>query len=101
MARRLRITLDEDLCKSSRNCVYRAPGTFRPRDRDSTEVLDPAADSVEAIIDAGLSCPQWAIGVYDADTGEDLLTSASASSQVTWRVPGHHDDEGDAAPREE
>jgi ferredoxin len=91
--RKLRITLDEDLCKSSRNCVYRAPNSFKPRDRDSTEIVEPPGDSVEAIVDAGLSCPQWAIGVYDADTGEDLLASASKPAEVTWRLPGGKDGE--------
>jgi ferredoxin len=92
VSRTLRIVLDEDLCKSSRNCVYRAPKTFELSETagEATIVVTPPGDDEQAIIEAGLGCPQYAISVFDVETGEDLLESAVSESNVSWQTPGPH-----------
>jgi ferredoxin len=88
MTRRLTVRVDSELCVSSQNCLYAAPQTFELGD-DGASVLPGPHDDVDAIIDAGRSCPQGAIAVHDADTGENLLDVVSeSSSNVTWRLPG-------------
>jgi ferredoxin len=90
MSRRLEVSIDEDLCKSSRNCVYHAPKTFKLSGDvgEATSVVTPPGDDEKAIVEAGLSCPQYAITVRDADTGEDLLDSAVEDTTVSWQTPG-------------
>jgi ferredoxin len=88
MTRRLTIEVDSELCVSSQNCLYTAPHTFELGD-DGAQVLPAPHDDADAVIDAARNCPQGAIAVRDADTGEDLLDVVSeTSSQVSWRVPG-------------
>jgi ferredoxin len=91
MTRRLIIEVDDELCVSSQNCLYSAPATFELGD-EGAQVLPEPHDDAEAVIDAGRNCPQGAIAVRDADTGEDLLDVVSdTSSKISWRVPGSGD----------
>jgi ferredoxin len=92
MTRRVAVTVDSELCVSSQNCLYAAPQTFELGD-DGASVLPDPHDDVDAIIDAGRSCPQGAIAVRDADTGDDLLeVPPDAAPKVSWRVPGSQRD---------
>ncbi len=54
-------------------CETIAPKVFRMNENRQSEVADPAADSVEKILEAAENCPVSAIFVEDADTGEQLF----------------------------
>jgi ferredoxin len=73
MARKLKITVDKNLCVSNATCIAFAPNAFRLDAQGQSEVADPEGDSEEAIIEAAEGCPVAAITVVDAETGEDLL----------------------------
>jgi ferredoxin len=73
MTQRLKVTVDTSLCVSNHMCIHAAPGVFQVDPDGTTVVIDPNGDAAEAVIDAGLNCPAGAIGVFDADTGADLL----------------------------
>jgi ferredoxin len=59
----LEVEVDRDLCIGSGNCVYGAPGTFELDDDEVAYVVDPAAASEEAIVQAARRCPSRAISV--------------------------------------
>lgn len=73
MARKLRIWVDHDVCVGNAMCETIAPKVFRLDDNRQSEVVDPAADSVEKILEAAENCPVSAIFVEDAETGEKLF----------------------------
>jgi ferredoxin len=73
LARNLRIRVDHDVCVGNAMCEVIAPKVFRLNDNRQSEVVDPAADSVEKILEAAENCPVSAIFVEDADTGEQLF----------------------------
>ncbi len=73
MARNLRIRVDHDVCVGNAMCETIAPRVFRLNENRQSEVADPAADSVEKILEAAENCPVSAIFVEDADTGEQLF----------------------------
>ena len=54
-------------------CEAIAPTVFRLNDNRQSEVVDPAADSEEKILEAAENCPVSAIYVEDAETGERLF----------------------------
>jgi ferredoxin len=71
--RRLRVTVDSKRCIANQMCIHGAPGVFRLDASERSEAYDLAGGSEAEIVDAALSCPVSAIGVFDAETGEDLL----------------------------
>jgi ferredoxin len=73
LARKLRIWVDHDVCVGNAMCETIAPKVFRLDDNRQSEVVDPAADSVEKILEAAENCPVSAIFVEDAETGEKLF----------------------------
>ncbi len=73
MARRLRISIDYDRCVGSGICVLTAPAVFQFNERRQSSVRDPAAEPEETVLEAAQGCPQTAIFVEDADTGERLF----------------------------
>jgi ferredoxin len=73
VARNLRVTVDKSRCVSNQTCMQYAAGVFVPDADGQAEVGDIAAASEEAIVEAAYNCPVAAIGVFDADTGEDLV----------------------------
>lgn len=73
MARKLRVWVDHQTCVGNTMCENIAPKVFRLNDNRQSEAVDPAADSVEKILEAAESCPVSAIFVEDADTGERLF----------------------------
>jgi ferredoxin len=73
VARKLRIWVDHDVCVGNAMCETIAPKVFRLDDNRQSVVVDPAADSVEKIIEAAENCPVSAIFVEDAETGEKLF----------------------------
>ena len=54
-------------------CETIATRTFRLNDNRQSEVVDPAGDSVEKVLEAAENCPVSAIFVEDAETGERLF----------------------------
>jgi ferredoxin len=54
-------------------CETIAARTFRLNDNRQSEVVDPAGDSVEKVLEAAENCPVSAIFVEDAETGERLF----------------------------
>jgi ferredoxin len=73
MARKLRISVDHNVCVGNQMCETFATKTFRINDKRQSEVVDPAGDSEEAILEAAENCPVSAIFVEDAETGEKLF----------------------------
>jgi ferredoxin len=73
MARKLRISVDHNVCVGNQMCETFATKTFRINDKRQSEVVDPAGDSEEAILEAAENCPVSAILVEDAETGEKLF----------------------------
>ncbi len=73
MIRRLRIVIDYDRCVGSGICVLTAPGVFQFNADRQSSVVDPAGGPEELVLEAAQGCPQMAIFVEDADTGERLF----------------------------
>lgn len=64
----MKVTVDQDLCASSGNCVMNAPEVFDQRDEDGVVVLlnaDPPADQAEAARKAAALCPALAIHIEE------------------------------------
>jgi len=73
MARKPRIRVDHLLCVGNQMCETYAPNVFRMNDNRQSEVVDPAGDHEEKIMEAAENCPMSAIIVEDAETGEQLF----------------------------
>ena len=73
MARKLKITVDEDECVGDGVCCEEAPNTFELNDDAKAVLKDGPHDDEDTIIEAAQSCPTDAIKVEDADTGEVLV----------------------------
>ena len=73
MARKLRITVDHNLCVGNAMCETYAPKVFVLNDDRQSEAVDPEADTEENILEAAVNCPVSAISVVDAETGEKLF----------------------------
>jgi ferredoxin len=54
-------------------CETIATKVFRLNENRQSEAIDPAADTVEKILEAAENCPVSAIFVEDAETGEQLF----------------------------
>jgi ferredoxin len=70
---KLRIIVDHNRCCGSTLCVQLSPKVFALNDEGQSIVLDPDADSMKAIFNAADNCPQSAIRVWDAETGQPLF----------------------------
>ncbi len=73
MARKLKVWVDHQVCVGNAMCESFAPNVFRLDDNRQSEVVDPAGDSVEKVLEAAENCPVSAIFVEDAETGERLF----------------------------
>ncbi len=73
MARKLRLSVDHNLCVGNAMCETFAPGVFVLNDDRQSEAVDPEADTEENILEAAENCPVSAISVVDAETGEKLF----------------------------
>jgi len=73
LARKLRVWVDHQACVGNAMCETIATRTFRLNDNRQSEVVDPAGDSVEKVLEAAENCPVSAIFVEDAETGERLF----------------------------
>lgn len=73
MTRKLRISVDHQVCVGNAMCETIAAKTFKLNDNRQSEVFDPEGDSVEKVLEAAENCPVSAITVEDAETGEQLF----------------------------
>ena len=73
MARKLRITVDHDVCVGNDMCTNIAVNTFALNDELQSEAVNAAGDPVENILEAAENCPVSAITVEDEETGEKLF----------------------------
>ncbi len=73
MPRKLRVSVDLDICVGNAMCETYAPKVFVLNDDRQSTVADPNADTFENIMEAAQDCPVSAITVIDAETGEKLF----------------------------
>lgn len=73
MARKLRVSVDHDICVGNAMCETYAPKVFVLNDDRQSSVADSNADTEENILEAAENCPVSAIKVVDDDTGETLF----------------------------
>ena len=73
MPRKLRISVNHDLCVGNAMCETYAPKVFVLNDDRQSTVADPTADTLENIMEAAEDCPVSAITVIDDETGETLF----------------------------
>ena len=62
----MKVTVDQNICASSGNCVMNAPEVFDQRDEDGVVVLlkaTPDADEEDDVRRAAVVCPALAIQV--------------------------------------
>lgn len=73
MARKLRISVDHDVCMGTAMCTTIAPEVFQLNEARQSEVVHPAGGTEEQILEAAENCPVSAITVEDAESGEQLF----------------------------
>ena len=64
----MKVTVDQDICASSGNCVLNAPELFDQRDSDGVVVLlnpNPSSDQADAARRAAAACPALAIHIEE------------------------------------
>lgn len=73
MVRKLRISIDHDVCVGTAMCTTIAPDVFQLNAERQSEAVNPAGDTEEQILEAAENCPVSAITVEDAESGEQLF----------------------------
>jgi len=73
MARKLKITVDLNVCVGNAMCETFATNTFALNDDRQSSVANPDGDPEEVVLEAAENCPVSAITVSDAETGEQLF----------------------------
>ena len=73
MARKLRISVDHNICVGNAMCETFAPKVFVLNDDRQSEAVDSGADTEENILEAAENCPVSAITVVVAETEETLF----------------------------
>ena len=73
MPRKLRVSVDLDICVGNAMCETFAPKVFVLNDDRQSTVADPNGDTFENIMEAAQDCPVSAITVIDDETGETLF----------------------------
>ena len=64
----MKVTVDQDICASSGNCVMNAPELFDQRDEDGVVILlneHPSAEQTEGARRAAAACPAQAIYIEE------------------------------------
>jgi ferredoxin len=64
----MKVTVDQNICASSGNCVMNAPEVFDQRDEDGVVVLlneNPAAEQADGTRRAAAACPALAIRIEE------------------------------------
>ena len=73
MARKIRVSVDHNVCVGNAMCETIAPRVFMLNEQRQSEAVNPEKDTVEKILDTAENCPASAIIVEDAETGERLF----------------------------
>ena len=73
MARKLKITVNPNVCVGNAMCETYATHTFALNDDRQSSVINSEGDPEELVLEAAENCPVSAIPVEDADTGEQLF----------------------------
>ena len=73
MPRKLKITVDTNVCVGNATCEIFAANTFALNDDRQSMVTNPDGDPEEKVLEAAENCPVSAITVADAETGETLF----------------------------
>jgi ferredoxin len=73
MPRKVRVSVDLDICVGNAMCETYAPKVFVLNDDRQSTVADPNSDTFENIMEAAQDCPVSAITVIDDETGESLF----------------------------
>ena len=73
MGRKLKITVDLNVCVGNAMCETFATNTFALNDDRQSSVANPDGDPEEAVLEAAENCPVSAITVSDAESGEQLF----------------------------
>jgi ferredoxin len=73
VTRKLKVWVDHTACVGNAMCESIAPKVFKLNENRQSEVVDPAGDTEEKILEAAENCPVSAIFVEDAETGEQLF----------------------------
>ena len=73
MARKLKITVNPNVCVGNAMCETYATKTFALNDDRQSSVINAEGDPEELVLEAAENCPVSAITVSDADTGEQLF----------------------------
>jgi ferredoxin len=73
MVRKLRITVDHDVCVGNDMCTNIATEVFALNESLQSEVANPEGDPEEKVLEAAENCPVSAIAVADEETGETLF----------------------------
>lgn len=71
--RKLKITVDHDVCVGNAMCESFATNTFALNEDRQSSVVNPEGDPEELVLEAAENCPVSAITVTDAETGEQLF----------------------------
>ena len=73
MPRKLKITVDTNVCVGNATCEIFASNTFALNEDRQSMVTNPNGDPEEKVLEAAENCPVSAITVADAETGETLF----------------------------
>ncbi len=73
MPRKLKITVDTNVCVGNAMCEHFAANTFALNEDRQSMVANPDGDPEEKVLEAAENCPVSAITVSDAETGETLF----------------------------
>ena len=73
MPRKLKITVDINVCVGNATCEIFAANTFALNEDRQSMVTNPDGDPEEKVLEAAENCPVSAITVADAETGETLF----------------------------
>ena len=73
MGRKLKITVDLNVCVGNAMCETFATNTFALNDDRQSSVANPYGDPEEMVLEAAENCPVSAITVSDAESGEQLF----------------------------
>ena len=73
MARKLKITVDLNVCVGNAMCETFATNTFALNDDCQSSVANPDGDTEDVVLEAAENCPVSAITVLYAETGEQLF----------------------------
>ena len=73
MARKLRVSVDHNVCVGNDMCTTFAPKVFALNEDLQSEAVNPEGDIVEKVLEAAENCAVSAITVEDAETGERLF----------------------------